>query len=68
MAIIPIWEAKKRSMEKYRQFVMDGTQDKSDIWLDLKGQIYLGDEVFMSSMQQKIGKEKGDLNIPQKKK
>ena len=52
-------------MEKYQQFVMDGTQDKSAIWSDLKGQIYLGDEAFMSSMQQKIGKEKDDLNIPQ---
>ena len=59
---------KKRSMEKYRQFIMDGIQDKSDIWSDLKGQIYLGDEAFMSSMQQKIGKEKDDLNIPQKQK
>lgn len=59
---------KKRSMEKYRQFVMDGAEDKSDIWSDLKGQIYLGDKAFMSSMQKKIGKEKDDLNIPQKQK
>ena len=59
---------KKHSMEKYRQFVMEGIQDKLDIWSDLKGQIYLGDEAFMSSMQQKIGKEKDDLNIPQKHK
>lgn len=59
---------KKRSMEKYRQFVVDGIQNKLDIWSDLKGQIYLGDEAFMSRMQQKIGKAKDDLNIPQKHK
>ena len=55
-------------MEKYRQFVVEGIQNKPDIWSDLKGQIYLGDEAFMSSMQRKIAKEKGDLNIPQKQK
>ncbi len=55
-------------MEKYRQFVVDGIQNKHDIWSDLKGQIYLGDEAFMSSMQRKIGKEKDDLNIPRKQK
>ena len=59
---------KEYSMEKYRQFVMGGIQDKHDIWSDLRGQIYLGDETFVSSMQQKIGKEKDDLNILQKHK
>lgn len=59
---------KKRSMEKYRQFVVEGIQNRIDIWSDLKGQIYLGDEAFMSSMQRKIGKEKDDLNIPKKQK
>jgi REP element-mobilizing transposase RayT len=59
---------KKRSMEKYRQFVVDGIQNKRDIWSDLQGQIYLGDEAFISRMQRKTGKEKDDLNIPQKQK
>lgn len=59
---------KKRSMEKYWQFVAEGIQSKLDIWSDLKGQIYLGDEAFMSSMQRKIGMEKDDLNIPKKQK
>ncbi len=59
---------KERSMKKYWQFVAEGIQSKLDIWSDLKGQIYLGDEAFMSSMQRKIGKEKDDVNIPQKQK
>ena len=64
LVVIPIRNTKKRSMEKYCQFVAEGIQSKLDIWSDLKGQIYLGDEAFMSSMQRKIGKEKDDLNIP----
>ncbi len=55
---------KTQSMEKYQQFVIDGIQDKLNIWSGLKGQIYLGDETFISNMQQKIGKEKDDFNIP----
>ena len=69
LVITPIRKAKKNARWKnIGQFVINGIQGKFDIWLDLKGQIYLGDEAFMSSMQQKIGKEKDDLNIPQKQK
>lgn len=38
------------------------------IWSDLKGQIYLGDDAFVSTMQKRIGKEKDDWNIPKKQK
>ena len=47
---------------------MERIGDKLDIWSDLKGQIYLGDDAFVSTMQKKIGKEKDDWNIPQKQK
>ena len=57
---------KVRAMKKYRQFVMEGLQQKPDIWSELKGQIYLGDDTFVSNMQKKIGKDQIDLNIPQK--
>lgn len=56
------------AMEKYRQFVIEGMQHQSGIWSNLKGQIYLGDEAFVSEMQKRIGKEKDDLNIPKQQK
>lgn len=55
-------------MEKYRQFVLEGVQHQPEIWSNLKGQIYLGDADFVTEMQKRIGKEKGDLNIPQQQK
>ena len=54
------------AMKRYRQFVMDGVQHDLDIWANLKGQIYLGDEMFVATVQKRIGKEKDDFNIPQK--
>lgn len=59
---------RKIAMELYRQFVMDGIQHQPHIWTHLKGQIYLGDEAFVSNVQKRIGKEKDDLNIPRKQK
>jgi len=59
---------RKFAMERYRQFVMDGVQHALAIWSNLKGQIYLGDEMFVSTVQKRIGKEKDDLNIPKKQK
>lgn len=55
-------------MKRYRQFVMDGVQRERAIWSNLKGQIYLGDETFVSTVQKRIGKEQDDLNIPKKQK
>lgn len=39
-------------------------QHPSEIWSNLKGQIYLGDEAFVTEIQKRIGKEKDDLAIP----
>ncbi|MDH5553021.1 MAG: transposase [Nitrosomonas sp.] len=55
---------RKRVMEKYRQFVVDGVQSKPEIWPNLKGQIFLGDADFVAKMQEKLGDEIDDLNIP----
>ena len=41
---------------------------KPDIWSNLKGQIYLGDEKFVSTMQNKIEKSENDWSIPKKQK
>lgn len=59
---------RKFAMKRYRQFVMDGVQRERAIWSNLKGQIYLGDETFVSTVQKRIGKEQDDLNIPKKQK
>ncbi len=59
---------KKIALERYRQFVLEGVQHQSEIWLNLKGQIYLGDETFVAEMQKRIGREKDDLNIPKQQK
>ena len=56
------------AMERYRQFVIEGVQHQSEIWSNLKGQIYLGDKAFVAEMQKRIGKEKDDLNIPKQQK
>lgn len=40
---------------------------KREVWSNLKGQIYLGDEVFVTEMQKRIEKEKDDLAIPSSK-
>lgn len=55
---------KKVAQKQYRQFVLAGMQYQYEIWSNLKGQIYLGDENFVAEVQKKIGKEKDDLNIP----
>jgi putative transposase len=55
-------------MARYRQFILEGVQHQPEIWSNLKGQIYLGDEAFVTEMQKKIGREKDDINIPQQQK
>ena len=34
------------------------------IWIDLQGQIYLGDDDFVEQMRGKLGEREGDVNIP----
>ena len=58
LAIIFFNKRKKIAMERYRQFVLEGVQHQPEIWLNLKGQFYLGDEAFVTAMQKRIGKEK----------
>ena len=59
---------RRAAMERYRQFVLEGVQHQPEIWSNLKGQIYLGDEAFVTEMQKRIGREKDDLNIPKQQK
>ena len=59
---------KKIAMKRYRQFVLDGVQHQPEIWSNLKGQIYLGDEAFVAELQKRIGKDKDDINIPRQQK
>jgi len=51
---------KQRARENYQRFVLEGVGQKLDIWSGLKGQIYLGDENFVSTMQNKIEKSEND--------
>ena len=50
----------------YRQFVLDGIGQKIEIWSELKNQIYLGDEDFVSKIQGKIEKDRKAWDIPKK--
>lgn len=59
---------KKIAMKRCRQFVLDGVQHQPEIWSNLKGQIYLGDEAFVAELQKRIGKDKDDINIPRQQK
>lgn len=54
---------RKRTIERYTEFVRQGV-DKDSIWKKLKGQIYLGDELFVSRMQEKIRGKDQDVNFP----
>ena len=58
LVIFPVWKAKKIAMDRYLQLVLDGVQHALNIWPDLKDQIYLGDEAFVSDMQKSIGNKK----------
>ncbi|WP_428355720.1 transposase [Methyloprofundus sp.] len=59
---------KKRARENYQRFVLEGVGQKLDIWSGLKGQIYLGDDSFVSKMQNKIENSRSDWSIPKKQK
>jgi len=60
--------SREQAMRRYQQFILDGVGQNIEIWSKLKGQIYLGDEDFVSDMQSKIGKNQNDWNIPKKQK
>jgi len=48
---------------KYKQFVSEGV-GKESIWTQLNRQMYLGDDDFVSSMQERLGDVELDANIP----
>ena len=52
-----------KAHQVYMQFVADG-QDKSSIWLDLRQQIYLGDEQFSAAMQDRLGTDVDLSEVP----
>lgn len=57
--------AKRRSLaqQRYAQFVVEGIKADSP-WVNLKGQVFLGDEQFVNRMQAKIQTGKDDVQIP----
>ncbi len=57
--------AKRRSMaqQRYEQFVSEGIKVDSP-WANLKGQVFLGDEQFVTRMQAHIQTGKDDVQIP----
>jgi hypothetical protein len=52
-----------KAQKQYIQFVMDG-QDKSDLWRELRQQIYLGDEQFATAMQDHLGTDVDLSEVP----
>ncbi len=57
--------AKRRSLaqQRYAQFVAEGINANSP-WSNLKGQVFLGDEQFVTRMQKYIQNGKDDVQIP----
>ena len=57
--------AKRRSLaqQRYEQFVSEGIKVDSP-WTNLKGQLFLGDEQFVTRMQALIQKGKDNVQIP----
>lgn len=57
--------AKQRSLaqQRYEQFVSEGIKAESP-WANLKGQVFLGDEQFVTRMQAHIQAGKDDEQIP----
>jgi hypothetical protein len=52
-----------KAQQRYIQFVADG-QVKPSIWLDLRQQIYLGDEQFAAAMQDQLGSDVDLSEVP----
>lgn len=51
------------AIKRYREFVTQG-MDQESIWRELKRQIFLGDDTFVSQMQGKIKGKNYDVNFP----
>jgi len=49
---------KTEARGKYKDFVKDGVRDCASPWMSLKGQLILGTEAFVSSMQELIGRKR----------
>ena len=56
----------KLARENYKRFVLEGVGQKIDIWSSLNAQIYLGDDTFVSTMQNKIENTGSDWGVPKK--
>ena len=56
---------KRRSLaqQRYAQFVAEGVNGTSP-WLNLKGQVFLGDDQFVGRMQAQLKTGKDDVQIP----
>ncbi|MCQ8182854.1 transposase [Methylomonas sp. SURF-1] len=50
------------AVKRYREFVLQGL-DQESIWRDLKRQIFLGEDAFVSQMQAKITGKSEDVNF-----
>src|SRR3990167_6658584 len=51
------------AQQRYAQFVVEGIKSDSP-WANLKGQVFLGDEQFVTRMQAHIQAGKDDVQIP----
>ncbi len=54
---------RKTAIKRYQEFVTQGI-DQESIWRELKRQIFLGDDTFVSQMQDKIKGKNNDVNFP----
>lgn len=54
---------RSRAQSAYRQFVGEGIKQKERPWTNLSGQVYLGSETFLKSVQDRLT-EKEDTEIP----
>jgi len=60
-------KTKKVAQQRYRDFVQQGKGHPSP-WQELKNQIYLGNDCFVSDMQSKLDPEQSLKDIPKKQK
>lgn len=60
--------SREQAIRSYQDFILEGVGQNINIWSELKGQIYLGDERFVTDMQGKIEIAQDDWSIPKKQK
>jgi len=58
---------KREAIKQYRAFVAEG-RNQPEPWIDLKNQIYLGDETFVDEMQCKILPDTNLSEVPSSQK